>query len=476
MLRSIFVLGAVACLVSMSAYAGDMKVLPFTQDIRPGDTIRYTVDGSIPGRSSLLVTYANNSVFVAGTTTYKARLYRPGFSPSNVHERTVYVAGTRYYSYERGWNFLSVPLQVTDRRRTALYPGAASDAYSFGPPQGYAPAETLEYGRGYMIKLSNAWSVPISGSLRIIDTVRIMPNWNLIGTISVPVAVSSVRQVPTGILSSYFYRYGSGYVASDTLYPGFGYWVKSSSPGSLVLSSGFDHSELRLLSQGILAGVATLVLCDSNGATQSLYFTSSNLDEKQVALFELPPPPPTDVMVARYGSGRILEVGRRESTKEVPVEISNACYPLTVSWKQNDEPLVAALLTRGNETIVTGRGSTVVLEGPIFLRLGAESSVPQAFELSQNFPNPFNPSTRVRFRIPRTVHVILKLYDVVGREVGTLVDEVMTTGAYQRTLNGEGLASGIYFFQMRAAFYPHRPTAFLTFGACNDTLARVVTQ
>lgn len=60
-------------------------------DFRPGDTLRYTTDGSTPDRTSHFVLFGANEVFVEKTTTFKARLYRPGFLPSEVQSQTVYV-------------------------------------------------------------------------------------------------------------------------------------------------------------------------------------------------------------------------------------------------------------------------------------------------------------------------------------------------------------------------------------------------
>jgi len=80
------------------------------------------------------------------------------------------------------------------------------------------------------------------------------------------------------------------------------------------------------------------------------------------------------------------------------------------------------------------------------------------FELHQNYPNPFNPSTNIKFTIPsgRTrdhVSVQLKVYDVLGNEVATLVNEEKTTGSFEVEFNASGLSSGVYFYQLRAGSY-----------------------
>ncbi len=77
-----------------------------------------------------------------------------------------------------------------------------------------------------------------------------------------------------------------------------------------------------------------------------------------------------------------------------------------------------------------------------------ESNIPQSFNLSQNFPNPFNPVTNISYRIPVDGMVSLKVYDILGKEVATLVSEVKQAGNYQVVFNGNNLASGIYFYRI----------------------------
>lgn len=75
---------------------------------------------------------------------------------------------------------------------------------------------------------------------------------------------------------------------------------------------------------------------------------------------------------------------------------------------------------------------------------------PQNFSLQQNYPNPFNPSTSIQYAIVSRQFVSLKVYDVLGNEVTTLVDEEKPAGIYKVDFNANGLSSGIYFYQLRA--------------------------
>ena len=78
------------------------------------------------------------------------------------------------------------------------------------------------------------------------------------------------------------------------------------------------------------------------------------------------------------------------------------------------------------------------------------SSVIKSYNLEQNYPNPFNPSTTIKYQIPQSGLVTLKIYDVLGREVKTLINGYKQSGTYQITFNGNGLASGIYFYRLDA--------------------------
>ncbi len=79
--------------------------------------------------------------------------------------------------------------------------------------------------------------------------------------------------------------------------------------------------------------------------------------------------------------------------------------------------------------------------------------MPGAFVLSQNYPNPFNPTTKINFSIKVASFTTLKVYDIVGREVATLVNERLQRGSYETTFDGRGLASGVYLYRLQAGSF-----------------------
>ncbi len=90
-----------------------------------------------------------------------------------------------------------------------------------------------------------------------------------------------------------------------------------------------------------------------------------------------------------------------------------------------------------------------------------ETEVPFIFKLSQNYPNPFNPSTKIKFSIPSVEtfhgtslqHVVLKVYDLLGREVSALINEEKAPGNYEVKFDATNLPSGVYFYRLQAGSY-----------------------
>jgi hypothetical protein len=77
----------------------------------------------------------------------------------------------------------------------------------------------------------------------------------------------------------------------------------------------------------------------------------------------------------------------------------------------------------------------------------------KAYSLSNNYPNPFNPTTIIKYEIPEMSFVTLKIYNVLGSEIVTLINEEKPIGIYEVEFDGTALPSGIYFYQLRAGSF-----------------------
>src|SRR5207245_9458597 len=133
-----------------------------------------------------------------------------------------------------GWNLISVPVIPPDMRASVLFPHAISHPFSYD--MGYNREETLRPGVGYWLKFAAAETVQVVGQPIPSDTVAIRKGWNLIGAMSLPIAVNQVNTNPSGIIISKFFGYNNDtntYIVADNLDPGKGFWVKASQSGTM---------------------------------------------------------------------------------------------------------------------------------------------------------------------------------------------------------------------------------------------------
>jgi hypothetical protein len=112
-----------------------------------------------------------------------------------------------------------------------------------------------------------------------------------------------------------------------------------------------------------------------------------------------------------------------------------------------------------NDTIfITGFSGTILRRTSETIGIGTTTTqVPDKFMLSQNYPNPFNPSTNIRFDIPagtrRVVFVQVVIYDILGREIETIVNEQLQPGTYEVEWDASNFSSGIYYYKLIAGSF-----------------------
>lgn len=129
------------------------------------------------------------------------------------------------------WNLLSLPLIVSDDYYKTTFPTAISYPFIFDSGI-YIMIDTLKENFGFWIKFSEGDSIKINGQEKNTDTIDVVTGWNLIGSIS---KTATIISDPPGIISSPIFIYRSGYTVADSLYPGYGYWIKVSQPGKLII-------------------------------------------------------------------------------------------------------------------------------------------------------------------------------------------------------------------------------------------------
>lgn len=126
-------------------------------------------------------------------------------------------------------------------------------------------------------------------------------------------------------------------------------------------------------------------------------------------------------------------------------EPGEIAYPRGIAFSVTNDTIYvldADLATQGLK--MYSRGATGLKEI-------SDKSLPVEFSLSQNYPNPFNPATKINFGIPEAGQVKVKIYDIIGREVATVLNDKLSAGNYEVDFNGTGLSSGIYLYELSSA-------------------------
>ncbi len=308
----------------------DFTVSPSSASIRSGDSVQFNVvfsplsagakSGNIIFTHNLPGSHDTLKVFGMGVGTGSA------------------VSIIRVYG--SGWQLVSQPLSTI----------CPVIAHALEYDLEYQSTDTLRFGKGYWEKLTDP-EIAYVGFPVATETLSVEPKWNLIGSISWPVAVKEIRCKPPRMKTSAFFGYdGSGYYTADTIFPGRGYWVRVRKAGELVLDTS-KHSR---------PGESDRIKIIPDGET--------------------PPPPPDRV-------------------------VNSADAP---------------------------------------------SGLPRTYALSQNYPNPFNPSTIFTYQVPARGRVTLRIYNLLGQEIATLVDGFQEAGYKSVAWNSGGIASGVYLYCLTA--------------------------
>ena len=142
--------------------------------------------------------------------------------------------------------------------------------------------------------------------------------------------------------------------------------------------------------------------------------------------------------------------------KEVPFKINpGEEIPLPIKYKPDSTYLGSSIDTVYILSEKPGErvAQVITLSGESVESVNNKKAQILTFNLSQNYPNPFNPTTKIAYSIPKTSFVKLKVYDILGREVATLVDEEKSAGNYKVNFDGSNLTSGIYLFKIQVGNY-----------------------
>jgi PKD repeat protein len=361
-----------------------------------------------------------------------------------------------------GWNLLSMPHRVPDVLRQAVFPSSTSKAFTYR--DGYVTRDSVFFGDGYWLKFDSSQKQGMNGDVVLTDTIPVTKLWNMVGSLSAPVPLNQITSIPGGIIESNAFGYDTaGYYPTTLLQPGAGYWVKAKENGVLILhssASGFSTGSSRGAPEG-MQRLNTLIFEDQRGEKRNLFF-KRDLTLEFASQFELPPVPPREVFDVRFATqsnvGAFGSDGPRSMS--LPILLQSSSAVLNLSYTINDERRVHYFLTeqaRGNVSRkypLAGTGRlTIDGSGKKVYALVSED-IPGAYMLYQNYPNPYNPATTIRFDLPQSATISIVIMDLLGREVATLVDQKEYPAGYHSVeFNASSLSSGIYFYRLTSGSF-----------------------
>ena len=141
-------------------------------------------------------------------------------------------------------------------------------------------------------------------------------------------------------------------------------------------------------------------------------------------------------------------------------ESSEYSWTITVN-NENYNRGVFDVLIKSSNADVQGESGAFILKGtPVTVEDIIPAPLPISYQLFQNYPNPFNPTTKIKYEIPastigtgHTLFIQLRVYDILGREVATLVNKQQQPGNYEVEFSALSFPSGVYFYQLKAGDY-----------------------
>ncbi len=108
-------------------------------------------------------------------------------------------------------------------------------------------------------------------------------------------------------------------------------------------------------------------------------------------------------------------------------------------------------MTGNSNDFTSGYDIVIIKYAPSSIGIqNISGEVPTGFSLSQNYPNPFNPTTNLEFGISKSGFVTFKIYDIIGKEIETLVNDKLSPGKYKTEWNASNYSSGVYFYKLQS--------------------------
>ncbi|MDZ7269953.1 MAG: S8 family serine peptidase [candidate division KSB1 bacterium] len=393
----------------------------------------------------------------------------------------------------KGWSLTSLPVESIEPSLRGLFPKAQA-AFKFVPGEGYQAIDQLEPATGFWLSLSEGSSATVTGLPVAEAGYQLAKGWNLIGGLYDQAARPQTK--PANAIQAMFrFIPQTGYVATTEVLPGEAVWVSCAQPCSLWLSQAINAAAPPAIA-GELAWEATITATgQESGAAVNVSSVVIGAGTSGTGTLPAPPTAPqftTNLQLweLNFTGGPFAKDTRAINTPEskwvLEVDPHGNVPPptprsTTVSWDagrlgagtwelrdgfDGTGALRIADMKSTTSFVVTGTSAQyfTIIYKPVLTGVQEgqdETPLPDRFALHQNYPNPFNPETAIRYDLPQASEVSIRLYNVTGQLVRTLVSGRFPAGVHVvrwdgRNDHGQRVGAGVYFYSLKTAAFQQR--------------------
>ncbi|TVR18490.1 MAG: T9SS C-terminal target domain-containing protein [Balneolaceae bacterium] len=392
---------------------------------------------------------------------------RSGLAVNNISVHTI-PAGEYTIAYRQGWNIAGVPVHSKPITYHSVFNTISAPPLKFISE--YVEAESLFPGIGYWVHLAEHETVNFTGDELNYLKLDLKKGWNLLSGPGQSVQFAAIDDSEE-IINSAWYGFDKAYYVTTKIEPGKGYWVRASRPGDIT----FGHSSPDLVAAGQAEKsrkqfsqeeefIALHFIAETD-TLQVLWFDGHLPDALPNNRFDMPPAPPKDAFDARFvpEESRLSEsaapqISIQLNEQLVEVYLHAPGWALAKIWEivqfTADGMVADRQTVRHGEAVALYSADVTGIDiVPKEENTEEDPDDPTQFVLEQNFPNPFNSRTQIRYQLPETSEVRLNVYEMTGRRVATLVNGNRPAGTHTVTFNAGNLSSGVYIYRLQAGEY-----------------------
>jgi hypothetical protein len=380
--------------------------------------------------------------------------------------------------YAQDWNLVGLPLDMPHAVYTDVFT-AAQQRTLFGFSLAYRLETVLEPGRGYWIRYEQAGTETFVGEALEQVSVELTTGWNLISGPSHSVPVSEIIDAGGIVLEGTVFGFSGYYDVAEVLQPGVGYWVRASAPGTISMGDASADKVIHNTNAALvnLDAFNKIEIFQGEAPRGLLYFGGPLPAQLPEFAYTMPPASPYGGLDVRFSDNRWVSGLHSVDLLLKGTESDDSIRRLRVHSPQlengdqggEDDAVKVFVVTQWADGVVTGTshavaGTLIDLQAsttqvtlrqadPMELTTGGPSDIPAEFNLQQNFPNPFNPTTSIRFALPMAGHVRMEVFTVTGQRVAVITEGERAAGWHTVSFDGSQLSSGVYLYRLQAGSF-----------------------